>query len=57
MKGSPQDLIQGIKDQITRSIGSYAVPSLIAVVDEIPRGNHNKPLKKQLLDTYFQLDN
>jgi acyl-coenzyme A synthetase/AMP-(fatty) acid ligase len=46
-------IIHTIKKQITRSIGAYAVPLLIEKVTRIPRGNHNKVLRKQLLDHYF----
>jgi acyl-coenzyme A synthetase/AMP-(fatty) acid ligase len=50
-----QKIIAAIKKQIAENIGSYAVPSLIETVDQIPRGNHNKVLRKKLLDHYFNL--
>ncbi len=50
-----REIISAIKKQIARNIGAYAVPLLIEAVEQIPRGNHNKVLRKQLLDHYFKL--
>ncbi len=54
-KKTTKQLISNIKERISKSIGCYAVPTLIEAVAKIPRGNHNKPLRKELLDNYFQL--
>ncbi len=48
-------VIAAIKKTIMESIGAYAVPLLIEAVDQIPRGNHNKVLRKTLLDHYFKI--
>jgi acyl-coenzyme A synthetase/AMP-(fatty) acid ligase len=47
-------LLNRIRQVITETIGSYAVPSLIEPVPVIPRGNHNKLLRKELISNYFQ---
>jgi acyl-coenzyme A synthetase/AMP-(fatty) acid ligase len=49
-----EKLLKNIKEVIGKAIGSYAVPSLIEPVTHIPRGNHNKVLRKKLTDSYFQ---
>lgn len=49
-----QDLLHRIRKVISETIGSYAVPSLIEPVELIPRGNHNKLLRKELISNYFQ---
>jgi acyl-coenzyme A synthetase/AMP-(fatty) acid ligase len=48
-----KELITVIKSAIRKQIGNYAVPHIIETVNEIPRGNHNKILKKKLLDNYL----
>jgi len=52
---STEDLITSIKARVAESIGSYAIPTLIETVDHIPRGNHNKVLRKELLNNYFEM--
>ncbi len=49
-----QELLSSIRRVISEAIGSYAVPSLIEPVRFIPRGNHNKILRKELINNYFQ---
>jgi acyl-coenzyme A synthetase/AMP-(fatty) acid ligase len=51
------ELIELIKSTIRKQIGNYAVPKVIAIVKKIPRGNHNKILKKKLLDNYLKAPN
>jgi acyl-coenzyme A synthetase/AMP-(fatty) acid ligase len=48
------ELITLIKSAIRKQIGNYAVPNIIEIVKKIPRGNHNKALKKKLLDNYLK---
>jgi len=47
-------LIMNIRQMVADGIGSYAIPSIIEPVNIIPRGNHNKVLRKELFDSYFQ---
>ena len=50
-----EELAFKIRNKIAERIGSYVVPAWIETVDQIPRGNHNKVLRKQLLENYFQV--
>jgi acyl-coenzyme A synthetase/AMP-(fatty) acid ligase/SAM-dependent methyltransferase len=50
-------ILQKIKKTILEKIGAYAVPKRIEFVERIPRGNHNKVLRKELLDGHFQFLN
>jgi acyl-coenzyme A synthetase/AMP-(fatty) acid ligase len=47
-------LVSRIREIISQTIGSYAMPSVIEPVECIPRGNHNKLLRKELISNYFQ---
>jgi acyl-coenzyme A synthetase/AMP-(fatty) acid ligase len=51
------ELITLVKSAIRKQIGNYAVPHVIEPVKKIPRGNHNKILKKKLLDNYLKAPN
>ncbi|MGZ3838012.1 MAG: class I adenylate-forming enzyme family protein [Flavisolibacter sp.] len=48
------ELRDQIQQIIKKEIGSFALPKLIEPVPFIPRGNHNKLLKQQLISQYFQ---
>jgi acyl-coenzyme A synthetase/AMP-(fatty) acid ligase len=53
---SPADyntIAEKIGGNVADKIGAYAIPSFIKVVENIPRGNHNKVLQKELSDKYF----
>ncbi len=48
-------LIVNIRQMVGDSIGAYAIPSVIEPVTSIPRGNHNKVLRSELLHSWFQI--
>lgn len=50
-----QEVLMKIRSSIEEGIGRYAIPSIIEPVSFIPRGNHQKVLRKELLDLYKQL--
>ena len=51
------ELVALIKSVIRNQVGQYAIPHIIEIVNKIPRGNHNKILKKELLDNYLKAPN
>ncbi|HTS44058.1 MAG TPA: AMP-binding protein [Puia sp.] len=53
--GNREELVFAIRKKMAERIGSYVIPACIETVDQIPRGNHNKVLRKQLLENYFQV--
>ncbi len=51
------DLKKDISNRIAKQVGSYAMPSGIERVDQIPRGNHHKVLRQELIGQFFSSDN
>ncbi len=52
-----EELKKEISNRIAKHVGSYAIPSRIEMVDLIPRGNHQKVLRHELLGQFFSSDN
>jgi len=50
-----EEIVQQIKILILEKIGAYAVPKLIAAVENIPRGNHNKVIRSSLTGQFVNV--
>lgn len=48
-----EDTVELIKRVIAERIGQYAVPRIIAAVESIPRGNHNKVIRAALTSKFM----
>ncbi|MBA4166563.1 MAG: acyl--CoA ligase [Chitinophagaceae bacterium] len=52
-KARAEEIQEVIKERIMTRIGMFAVPKLVAAVDYIPRGNHNKVLRSALTNKFI----
>lgn len=52
-----EEIVATIKQAVGKKLGAYAVPTIIDSVPSIPRGNHNKVFRTELVNSYYQTIN